>query len=71
VIEGQKAIAKRLGVTPEKLEETENTLMEKGLAQNLLMIQSSLRTRVKYNIYDLENHLPQKKKQLLIKLRKS
>jgi DNA-binding transcriptional regulator YdaS (Cro superfamily) len=47
VIEGQKAIAKRLGVTPEKLEETENTLMEKGLAQNLLMIQSSLRTRVK------------------------
>lgn len=47
VIEGQKAIAKKLGLTPEKMEETENTLMEKGLAQNLLLIQSALRTRVK------------------------
>jgi len=47
VIEGQKAIAKRLGLTPEKMEETENALMEKGLAQNLLLIQSALRTRVK------------------------
>jgi hypothetical protein len=47
VIEGQKAIAKKLGLTAEKMEETENTLMEKGLAQNLLLIQSALRTRVK------------------------
>lgn len=47
IIEGQKAIATKLGITSQKLEETENMLMERGLAQNLLMIQSSLRTRVK------------------------
>jgi len=47
VLEGQKAIAGKLGLTPQKLEESENTLMERGLAQNLLMIQSALRTRVK------------------------
>jgi hypothetical protein len=47
VLEGQKAIAGKLGFTPQKLEESENALMERGLAQNLLMIQSALRTRVK------------------------
>lgn len=47
VLEGQKAIAGKVGLTPQKLEESENTLMERGLAQNLLMIQSALRTRVK------------------------
>jgi hypothetical protein len=50
-IEGQKSIAGRLGVTPQKLEDTENVLMERGLAQNLLFIQSTLRTRVKYFCY--------------------
>lgn len=50
VLEGQKAIAGKVGLTPQKLEESENTLMERGLAQNLLMIQSALRTRVKYSL---------------------
>lgn len=62
VIEGQKAIAAKLGVTAKKLEETENTLMEKGLAQNLLMIQSALRTRVKYLICHSENPSSLKRK---------
>lgn len=47
VIDGQKTIAAKLGITSEKMEESENNLMQKGLVQNLLMIQSSLRTRVK------------------------
>lgn len=47
IIDGQKAVANAVGVTNQKLEESENMLMERGLAQNLLMIQSSLRTRVK------------------------
>lgn len=47
ILEGQKAISNKLGITPQKLEESEGMLMERGLAQNLLMIQSSLRTKVK------------------------
>jgi hypothetical protein len=62
VMEGQKAIAGRIGISAEKLEETENTLMEKGLAQNLLLIQSALRTRVKYLSCYLGSHWPQKRK---------
>jgi hypothetical protein len=71
VIEGQKAIAKRLGVTAEKMEETENTLMEKGLAQNLLLIQSALRTRVKYPIPYAGNRWPPRKKPRWSRLRRS
>lgn len=71
VIEGQKAIAAKLGVTAKKMEETENTLMEKGLAQNLLMIQSALRTRVKYFISHSENLSFPKRKPLLTSQRKS
>lgn len=71
VIEGQKAIAKRLGITAEKMEETENTLMEKGLAQNLLLIQSALRTRVKYFIFYAENLWLPRKKPLSNRPRKS
>ena len=47
IIDGQKAIANKLGIAAVKLEETENMLMERGLAQNLLMIQSNLRSKVK------------------------
>jgi hypothetical protein len=55
VLEGQKAIAGKIGVSSKKMEESENTLMEKGLAQNLLLIQSALRTRVKYDYFYLGN----------------
>ena len=47
ILEGQKTIASKLGITPQKFEESENMLMERGLAQNLLVIQSSLRSKVK------------------------
>jgi hypothetical protein len=47
IVDAQKAIANKAGITTQKLEETENMLMERGLAQNLLMIQSSLRSKVK------------------------
>ena len=47
IIEGQKAVVKTLGLSQQKFEESENGLMEKGLAQNLLVIQSALRTKVK------------------------
>lgn len=47
IVEGQKALVKKLGLTQQKFEESENNLMEKGLAQNLLVIQSTLRTKVK------------------------
>lgn len=71
IIEGQKAIAKKLGITPEKMEETENTLMEKGLAQNLLVIQSALRTRVKYIVPHSENPCSPKRRPLSSRPRKS
>lgn len=47
IVDGQKAIAAKVGITPQKLEESENMMMERGLAQNLLMIQSGLRSKVK------------------------
>jgi hypothetical protein len=50
IIDGQKALAAKLGLSAQKLEEVESTLMERGLGQNLLFVQSALRTKVKYNI---------------------
>jgi predicted transcriptional regulator len=47
IIEAQKTIAGKLGITPQKFEESETNLMEKGLAQNLFILQSSLRSKVK------------------------
>lgn len=55
ILEGQKAICAKLGISPQKWEETEGMLMERGLAQNLLMIQSNLRTKVKYLLPYPEN----------------
>lgn len=36
-----------LGLTQESVEQSEGLLMEKGLAQTVLIMQSGLRTRVK------------------------
>lgn len=47
ILEGQRAIVKRLGLTQEKVEESEVFLMEKGLAQTILLLQSGLRTTIK------------------------
>lgn len=47
ILEGQKAIAGKVGITAQKLEEAEGTLMERGLGQNILFLQSGLRTKVK------------------------
>jgi hypothetical protein len=47
ILEGQKAIGAKLGLSTQRIEETEIALMEKGLGQNVLFIQSGLRTRVK------------------------
>jgi hypothetical protein len=57
IIDGQKAIVDKLGIGIKKMEESEIFLMEKGLAQTIFLIQSNLRSKVKYqNIY-LGNHL--------------
>ena len=50
ILEGQKAIAGKLGISQAKVEESEINLMERGLANNILMIQSSLRSKVKESI---------------------
>jgi hypothetical protein len=50
ILEGQRAIAKAIGLEQKKVEESEIALMEKGLAQTILLIQSGLRTSVKYQI---------------------
>jgi hypothetical protein len=71
VIDGQKAIAGKLGITPQKLEETENMYMEGGLAQNLLIIQSSLRSKVKYIICYAENRWWLKRRQLSTRPKRS
>lgn len=47
IIEGQKALAIKVGLSGQKLEEVEGILMERGLGQNILFVQSALRTKVK------------------------
>lgn len=54
IIAGQGLISKKVGLGEKKLEESEVALMERGLAQNLLMIQSQLRARIKYIINYLQ-----------------
>jgi hypothetical protein len=71
ILEGQRAIVKKLGLTQEKVEESEVHLMERGLAQTILLIQSGLRTKVKYFMSYLENHFNQKSQLISKKLRKS
>jgi hypothetical protein len=50
IINSQKLIAEKVGVVGKKLEESEIALMERGLANNILMIQSSLRAKIKESI---------------------
>ena len=47
IIEAQTKIANKVGVQGKKLEESEIALMERGLAQNILMLQSQLRAKIK------------------------
>jgi hypothetical protein len=55
ILEGQKAIAEKAGISTPRLEEAEGTLMERGLGQNILYLQSGLRTKVKYLSSYLDN----------------
>lgn len=47
IIEGQTLLAKKLGLPDKKLEESELVMMERGLGNHMLMIQSQLRAKVK------------------------
>lgn len=50
IIEGQKLLAKKLGLAETKLEESEIFLMERGLSQHMLVLQSQLRGKVKESV---------------------
>ena len=50
IIEAQNLIAHKVGVEGKKLEESEIALMERGLAQNILMLQSQLRAKIKESL---------------------
>lgn len=47
ILEAQKLVGVKVGLKDKKLEESEVALMERGLAQQILMLQSNLRARVK------------------------
>ena len=47
IIEAQTLLAKKLGLPNKKLEESELVMMERGLGNHMLMIQSQLRAKVK------------------------
>lgn len=47
IIEAQNMLAGKVGVESKKLEESEIALMERGLANNILMLQSQLRAKIK------------------------
>lgn len=49
-VEGQKAIAAKVGISAKILSESEVALMERGMAQNIMVVQSNLRIRYKYNL---------------------
>lgn len=48
--EAQTMIAQKVGISEKQLGESEMALMERGMSQNLLMIQSGLRGKIKYSI---------------------
>jgi hypothetical protein len=70
ILEGQKAIANKAGITNQRLEEAEGTLMERGLGQNILILQSGLRTKVKYIFNNEDNQLLLRNQLMLRKLKK-
>lgn len=47
VAEGQALLAKKVGITEANLGESEIALMERGLGNNLMMVQSQLRGQLK------------------------
>ena len=47
ILQAQKTIGAKVGLQDNKLEESEVALMERGLAQQILMLQSNLRAKVK------------------------
>ncbi len=47
ILQAQKTIGGKVGLQDNKLEESEVALMERGLAQQILMLQSNLRAKVK------------------------
>jgi hypothetical protein len=47
IIEAQTKLANKVGIQGKKLEESEIALMERGLANNILMLQSQLRAKIK------------------------
>lgn len=47
ILAAQKLLGNKVGLKDKKLEESEVALMERGLAQQVLMIQSNLRAKVK------------------------
>lgn len=61
IIEGQKLIAKKVGLSGNQLEESEMLMIEKGLGNHLMMLQSQLRSKVKYAIIYLDNQCRQLK----------
>jgi hypothetical protein len=48
VIDGQKLLAKKVGLSDKKLEDSELLMMERGLGNHMLMLQSQLRAKIKY-----------------------
>lgn len=59
IIEGQTLLAKKLGLPDKKLEESEILMMERGLGQHMLMLQSQLRGKIKYIPHYLDSLSPQ------------
>lgn len=53
--EAQTMIAQKVGISEKQLGESEMALMERGMSQNLLMIQSGLRGKIKYSIVYVGN----------------
>lgn len=47
ILQAQKTLGAKVGLQGNKLEESEVALMERGLAQQILMLQSNLRAKVK------------------------
>jgi hypothetical protein len=47
IIEGQKLLARKVGLTDRQLEDSEVFMIQNGLGGQLMMIQSQLRAEVK------------------------
>lgn len=47
IVEAQKLLSKKVGLSENKLEESEMFLIERGLSQHMMMLQAQLRAKVK------------------------